>query len=55
MQFKSEYAFTIIRIMFNRGDKKSHANLGNLKNLIQKYFINYFKRISKDSTDLRET
>lgn len=22
MQFKSEYVFTIIRIMFNRGDKK---------------------------------
>lgn len=41
MQFKSEYVFTIIRIMFNRGQKshanyKSHANLGNLKKIVSK-------------------
>lgn len=51
MQFKSEYVFTIIGIMFNRW-QKSHANLGNLKKIIQKRF---YKIISKDSLDLRET
>jgi hypothetical protein len=50
MQFKSEYVFTIIRIMFNRGDKKLTQIIKPTQ--ILKIFI---KNISKDSIDLRET
>jgi hypothetical protein len=44
MQFKSEYVFTIISIMFNRENKKFTQILKILKKLIQKDFI---KNISK--------
>lgn len=38
MQFKSEYVFTIIRIMFNMVDKKLTQILGILKKIISKEF-----------------
>jgi hypothetical protein len=51
MQFKSEYVFTIISIMFNSGDKKLTQIikltqiLKILKKIFQKDFIKIFQKI----------